>query len=87
MQVHISAQKQETSAYQWVGRLDQYKKYKYSNIKKNPFITIAVLRTLRLKFSVMYNLNITCSFKQDLPQPETQGSFTRAFTVCQDINT
>ena len=29
-----------------------------------------MLRTLRLNFSVIYHLNITCSLKQDLPQPE-----------------
>ena len=30
IQVDISTQKQETSTYQWVGRVDQYRKYKYS---------------------------------------------------------
>ena len=34
IQVHISTQMQDTSTYQWVGCLDQYKKYKCSKTLK-----------------------------------------------------
>ena len=44
---------------------------------------VAILRTLRLRFSVMYYLNVDVPSNKNLPQPEIQGSYIRGFTVHQ----
>ena len=41
---------------------------------KNLYITATILRALRLKFSIMYHLDIRCSFKQALNFPSARNS-------------
>ena len=56
----------------------------YVKYIENPYIRTAILRTFRLKFSVMYYLNIRCSFKET--QPENQCPYIRIFTVLLKIH-